>query len=98
MSNDLRLSRLGISGRHLPLKIIAHTKQGSAHHWKFSKTHTGQRIVHDFQPFVLCRQQAEVIQNHVNADVRNIGQSEVRHRKYERLKLGNGQVYDRFSD
>jgi hypothetical protein len=29
----------------------------------------------------LCRQQAEVIQNHVNANVRNIGQGEARHRK-----------------
>jgi hypothetical protein len=30
----------------------------------------------------LCRQQAEVIQNHVNEIVRNIGQGEARHRKY----------------
>jgi hypothetical protein len=29
----------------------------------------------------LCRQQAEVIQNHENANVRNIGQVELRHRK-----------------
>jgi hypothetical protein len=45
-----------------------------------------------------CRQQAEVIQNHENAIVRNIGQDEPRHRKYKRLKLGGGQVYDRSSD
>jgi hypothetical protein len=31
----------------------------------------------------LCRQQAEVIQNHENEDVRSIGQGEARHRKYE---------------
>jgi hypothetical protein len=31
------LARQEISGRHLPLKIAAHEKQGSAHHWKFSK-------------------------------------------------------------
>jgi hypothetical protein len=46
----------------------------------------------------LCRQQAEVIQNHDNENVRNIGQGEARHRKYKRLKLGGGQAYDRLSD
>jgi hypothetical protein len=45
----------------------------------------------------LCRQQAEVIQNHVNENVRNIGQGEAHHRKYKRLKLGSGQAYDRSS-
>jgi hypothetical protein len=43
----------------------------------------------------LCRQQAEVIQNHDNENVRNIGQGEARHRKYKKLKLGGGHVYDR---
>jgi hypothetical protein len=38
----------------------------------------------------LCRQQAEVIQNHENANVRNIGQGESRRRKYKKLKLGDG--------
>jgi hypothetical protein len=46
----------------------------------------------------LARQQAEVIQNHKNANVRNIGQGEARHKKYKRLKLGGGQAYDRSSD
>jgi hypothetical protein len=46
----------------------------------------------------LSRQQAEVIQNHENANVRNIGQGEARHRKYKRFKLGGGQAYDRSSD
>jgi hypothetical protein len=41
-----------------------------------------------------CRQQAEVIQNHENENVRNIGQGEARHRKYKRLKLGGGHVSD----
>jgi hypothetical protein len=41
-----------------------------------------------------CRQQAEVIQNHENAIVRYIGQGEARHRKYKRLKLDCGHVYD----
>jgi hypothetical protein len=40
----------------------------------------------------------EVIQNHDNENVRNIGQGEARHRKYKRLKLGGGQAYDRSSD
>jgi nitrate reductase alpha subunit len=46
----------------------------------------------------LYRQQAEVIQNHVNANVRDIGKGEARHRKYKRLKLGGGQAYYRSSD
>jgi hypothetical protein len=46
----------------------------------------------------LCRQQAEVIQNDDNKNVRAIGQGEARHRKYKRLKLGGGQAYDRSSD
>jgi hypothetical protein len=33
----------------------------------------------------LSRQQAEVIQNYENANVRNIGQGEARHRKYKGL-------------
>jgi hypothetical protein len=43
----------------------------------------------------LCRQQAEVIRNHENANVRHIGQGEAQHRKHKRLKLGGGEVYDR---
>jgi hypothetical protein len=43
----------------------------------------------------LSRQQADVIQNHENANVCNIGQGEARHRKYKRLKLGGGQAYYR---
>jgi hypothetical protein len=41
-----------------------------------------------------CRQQAEVIQNHEDENVRYIGQGEARHRKYKRLKLGGGHMYD----
>jgi hypothetical protein len=40
----------------------------------------------------LCRQQAEVIQNHENEHVRGIGQSEAKYKKYKRLKLGGGQT------
>jgi methionine synthase II (cobalamin-independent) len=46
----------------------------------------------------LSRQQTEVIRNHENANVRNIGQGEARHRKYKRLKLGGGQAYDHSID
>jgi hypothetical protein len=46
----------------------------------------------------LCRQQAEVIQNHDNENVRTIEEGEARHRKYKRLKLGGGQAYDRSSE
>jgi hypothetical protein len=35
----------------------------------------------------LCRQQAEVIQNHDNANVRNIWQGEAQYGKHKRLKL-----------
>jgi hypothetical protein len=45
----------------------------------------------------LCRQQEEMIPNHDKENVRNIGQGEARHRKYKRLKLGGGHVYDRSS-
>jgi hypothetical protein len=56
-----------------------------------------QSLVYDYIT-KLCRQQAEVIQNHDNENIRNIGQGEARHRKYRRLKLGGGQAYDRSSD
>jgi hypothetical protein len=45
----------------------------------------------------LCRKQAEVIHNHENEHVRCIGQGEVGHREYKRLKLGNGQVIRPFT-
>jgi hypothetical protein len=79
------------------VKIV--TKQGSLHHRKFSKVHTGFDIpyAHDYVT-KLCRRQAEVIQNHENEHVRSIGQGEASHRKYERLKFGGGQAYDRSSD
>jgi hypothetical protein len=48
----------------------------------------------------LCRQQAEVMQNHENKHTRicNTGQGEARHKKYKQLKLDSGQAYDRSSD
>jgi hypothetical protein len=38
----------------------------------------------------------EVILNHVNPSV--IGEGQVMHRKYKRLKLGDGQTYGRSAD
>jgi hypothetical protein len=46
----------------------------------------------------LCRQQAQVNQDHENIHVRNIVHGKARHRKYKRLKLGDGKAYDRSSD
>jgi hypothetical protein len=37
---------------------------------------------------MLCRQQAEVMQNHHNTNFRSTGQGEAQRRKYKRLKLG----------
>jgi hypothetical protein len=60
--------------------------------------HNGPRFAPVFNlPYVynyitkLCRQQAEVRQNHENEHVRSIGLGEAIHRKYKRLKLGGGQ-------
>jgi hypothetical protein len=99
------LPHLGIGCRHLPIKIAAPEKQGSLHHWKFSKVHTDSRFAPAFNLLYvydyitkLCRKQAEVIQNHDNEHVRGIEQGEARLRKYKRLKLGGGQAYDRSSD
>jgi hypothetical protein len=48
-------------------------------------------------PYVtkLCRRQAESILNHEN--VRSFGKDETPHRKYKRLKLGGGHLYDHSS-
>jgi hypothetical protein len=44
-----------------------------------------------------CRRQAEIIHDHENENVRNIGHGETPHRKYKRLKLGGGHLYGRSS-
>jgi hypothetical protein len=43
----------------------------------------------------LCSTQAKLILNHVNPNVRGIGQGEAMHRNYTRLKLRGGEAYDR---
>jgi hypothetical protein len=45
-----------------------------------------------------CSQQAAVIQNYENEHVHGIGQSEERHRKYKRIKLGGGKNYNHSND
>jgi hypothetical protein len=75
----------------------APAKQGSLHHLKCSKVHTGPWFSHGFIT-KLCRQQEEIIQNHQNEHVPSIRQDEDRHRSYKRLKLGGGQAYDHSSD
>jgi hypothetical protein len=46
----------------------------------------------------LCRQQAEVVQNHENEHVRGIRQGEARYRKYKKLKLDGGEATNRSID
>jgi hypothetical protein len=67
--------------------------------------HTGPRVAHGFQvPYIydyitkLRGQQAEVIQYYENANIRDIGKGEAGHTKYNWLKLGGGQTYDRSRD
>jgi hypothetical protein len=38
------------------------------------------------------------MQSHENANVRDIGRDEDKHRKYKEIKLGGGQAYYRTSD
>jgi hypothetical protein len=45
----------------------------------------------------MTSRQAEIVHNHENGNVRNIGQGEIPHRKYKRLKLGGGHLYDHSS-
>jgi hypothetical protein len=40
----------------------------------------------------------EVIVNHVNRNIHSIGPGDAMHRKYKRLKISGGQVYDRSAD
>jgi hypothetical protein len=42
----------------------------------------------------LCRRQAEIIHDHENEHVRNIGQGETRQIKYKKRQLGGGHLYD----
>jgi hypothetical protein len=79
------LTPLGISGRHLPLKIAVPTKQDSLHHWKFPRwtpvcdLHMTFKLPNVYDYITkLCSQQAEVIQNHENEHVHSREQGEAR--------------------
>jgi hypothetical protein len=99
--HDLCLLRLRVSSRQQSIKIAAFAEQSFRTIRNFPRRVPVRDLHMAFKlPYIndyitkLCRQQAEVIQNHENANVRNIGQGEPRHS----LKLGGGQVYDRSSD
>jgi hypothetical protein len=47
--------------------------------------------------FRMFRRQADIIHNHENENVCNIGQGETPHKKHKMLKLGGGHLYDRSS-
>jgi hypothetical protein len=67
--------------------------------WKLAADAHGFQLPYAYDYIIkLCRQQAEVIQNHANEHVSSIEQGKARHRKYKRLKLDGGQAYDRSSD
>jgi hypothetical protein len=84
----------------VPVLLCHHkprTRTKQSYHSKVGLDRQKPAVTTDFIT-KLYRQQAEVIQNHVNPNVHNIGQGEAQHRKYKRLKLGSGQAYDRSSD
>jgi hypothetical protein len=60
--------------------------------------HTAFNLPYVYDYMILCRRQAEVVQNYENEHVRSIGKGEATHRKQKRLNLGGSQAYDRSSD
>jgi hypothetical protein len=61
--------------------------------------HTRSRFVPGFHDYVTTYADYEhVIQQHENANVRNIGHGEARYIKYRKHKLCGGEVYDRSSN
>jgi hypothetical protein len=91
--NDLCLPHLGFCGRYPSNEIVEpaykvlHTIGNFSRRTPVRELHKALSIPYTYDYITkYSRQQAEVIQNHENANVRNIGQGEARHRK--RLKLG----------
>jgi hypothetical protein len=90
---DTRLLKL----QRLQNKVL-HTTGNFPRHTPVREFHKAFNILYIYDYIAkLCRQQAEVIQNHENANVRNIGHGEAKHRNYKRLKLGGSQAYNRSS-
>jgi hypothetical protein len=82
-------------------KSIVLKLQGSPHHWQFPRINIGPRYACGFPNSIryhyitkLFRNQAEVIRNHENENIRYIGQDEAKHKKIKRLELGCGHLYD----
>jgi hypothetical protein len=99
------LPRLGICGRYPSFEIERLQNRVLCSTGCFPKRTPVRELHMAFNiPYIydyitkLSRQEAKVIQNNENANVRNIEQGEARQRKYKRLKLGGGQEYDRSSD
>jgi hypothetical protein len=87
----LKLQRL----QNRALRAIANLDRRSP----VRELHVASKIPYVFDYITkLRRTPAELILNHVNPNVRGIGQGEARHRKYRRLKVGGGQAYDRSAD
>jgi hypothetical protein len=95
------LPRLGISGRqqinlqHLQNKVLR-TIGNFPNCTSVRDLHTAFNLpyVYDYK-IKLCSHRAEVIPNHENEQVRSTEKAEARQTKYEWLKLGGGQAYDR---
>jgi hypothetical protein len=79
------------------MKIISKSQHHSAGNflWRAPARvlHTAYQLpyVYDYVT-KLCRQGAEMVRNHENANGRNIGQGEAQRRKYKWLELGGGQA------
>jgi hypothetical protein len=56
------------------------------------------QVQHIYDITKLCKQQTEVIENYESANIHDIGKSEARQGKYEKLKLGRDHAYDRSCD
>jgi hypothetical protein len=54
-------------------EIAATARQSSPYHWQSSKAHTGSRYTYGVQ-----NSQAEVINNHDDENIRNIGEEKAR--------------------
>jgi hypothetical protein len=94
LAADIHLLKL----QRLQNKVL-HTTGNFSRCTPVGDLHTAFNLLYVYDHRVkLCRQQAEVIQNHEDEHIRSIGEGEARQRKYKTLKLGGGKIYDRSSD
>jgi hypothetical protein len=99
------LPHLGISGRHLPLKIAAPIKQGYPHIGKLPRSTPVSDLHMTFNLLYVYDYITDYAGNKQKSykvkrtyTFTGVGQGEARHRKYKRLELGGGQAYDHSSD